>query len=78
MTAEADAHGPASLTKAAGWYGKWGNWSLLLSWAPIIGDGLTVAAGLLRAPFSVFFALVLVAKGGRYLIVAAAVGAFSR
>ncbi len=43
--------GPASLTKATGWYSKWGKWSLLLSWAPIIGDALTVAAGLLRAPF---------------------------
>jgi len=47
-------------------------------WGSIIGDGLTVAAGLLRAPFPIFFALVLIAKGGRYLIIAAAVGAFSR
>ena len=70
--------GPASLTKATRWYGKWGKWSLLFSWAPIIGDGLTLAAGLLRVPFPMFFALVLIAKGGRYLILAAAVGAFSR
>ena len=46
--------GPARLTKAAGWYGKWGKWSLLLSWAPLIGDGLTLAAGHSgpRLPFS--------------------------
>ena len=30
------------------WYGKWGRWSLLLSWVPIGGDALTVIAGVLR------------------------------
>ncbi len=39
---------PASLDRATGWYRRWGRWSLLRSWAPIGGDALTVAAGVLR------------------------------
>lgn len=66
-----------ALARAQRWYGRWGKWSLLLSWAPIVGDGLTLAAGLLRTPLSTFLPLVLVAKGGRYLAIAGAVGAFT-
>jgi membrane protein YqaA with SNARE-associated domain len=63
---------PAALERAQTWYRRYGKWSLLLSWAPIIGDPLTVAAGVLREPFPVFLALVTVAKVGRYLLLAAA------
>jgi len=63
--------GEADLDRAGRWYRRWGKWSLLLSWAPIIGDPLTVAAGVLREPLPVFLILVTVAKLGRYLIVAA-------
>lgn len=59
------------LDRAQGWYRRWGKWSLLLSWAPIIGDPLTVVAGVLREPFPVFLALVTIAKVGRYLVLAA-------
>jgi len=38
------------IAKAEGWYQRWGKWSLLLSWAPIVGDPLTVVAGVLRQP----------------------------
>ena len=58
------------VTKAEGWYQRWGKWSLLLSWAPIIGDPLTIVAGILRKPFPVFLALVTLAKVGRYIAVA--------
>lgn len=61
----------AALERAQGWYQRYGKWSLLLSWAPIIGDPLTVVAGVLREPFPVFLALVTVAKVGRYLLLAA-------
>ncbi len=61
----------ASIARAEAWYRRYGRWSLLLSWAPIVGDPLTVVAGLLREPFPVFLALVTVAKVGRYLVVAA-------
>ena len=52
------------------WYQRWGKWSLLLSWLPIIGDPLTVIAGVTRTPLLVFTAIVFVAKGMRYLAVA--------
>ena len=61
-----------ALARAEGWYRRWGRWSLLLSWVPVIGDPLTVAAGVLREPFLPFLALVTAAKLGRYLVVAAA------
>ncbi|WP_333825034.1 YqaA family protein [Pinisolibacter sp.] len=61
----------ADLDRAAAWYHRWGRWSLLLSWVPIIGDPLTVVAGILREPLPVFLVLVTVAKVGRYLVLAA-------
>lgn len=62
---------PATLQKASGWYHRYGRWSLLLSWVPLIGDPLTLAAGVLREPFFSFLGIVTVAKLARYLIVAA-------
>ncbi len=67
---------------AAGWersaamFNRWGLWTLLLSWLPIIGDGFTVLAGAARTPFPLFLALVTLAKGGRYIVLAAAIAAF--
>lgn len=62
---------PAALDKAARWYHRWGVWSLLLSWVPIIGDPLTVAAGVMRERLWRFLLLVAVAKLGRYIVLAA-------
>lgn len=59
------------LNKADRWFSKWGVWSLLLSWVPIIGDPITFAAGFLRVNFWLFTVLVVIAKGGRYLAVLA-------
>jgi membrane protein YqaA with SNARE-associated domain len=61
-----------ALTRAEGWYRRWGRWSLLLSWAPFIGDPLTVVAGVLREPFPTFLLLVAIAKTGRYIVLALA------
>lgn len=63
---------PTALGRAEGWYQRWGRWSLLLSWAPIIGDPLTVIAGVLREPFWSFVLLVAVAKTARYIVLALA------
>lgn len=63
--------GQPALDRATGWYRKWGRWSLLLSWAPLGGDALTVAAGVLREPFWSFLLLVTIAKAGRYCVLAA-------
>ncbi|UES48967.1 YqaA family protein [Roseibium aggregatum] len=61
---------PDKLAKATGWYHRYGRWSLLLSWAPIIGDPLTLAAGVLKEPFWSFTLLVAIAKTARYVAVA--------
>ncbi|MFW8596476.1 YqaA family protein [Cribrihabitans neustonicus] len=61
----------ARLDQASAWYGGWGRWSLLASWVPVIGDPLTLAAGVLREPLWRFAIVVTLAKGGRYLVVAA-------
>ena len=58
------------LSQATSWYGRYGRWSLLLSWVPVIGDPLTVVAGIMREPLSRFLLLVGIAKTGRYIIVA--------
>lgn len=63
--------GQPALERAQDWYRRYGRWSLLLSWAPIIGDPLTVVAGVLRESFPVFLTLVTIAKVGRYLMLAA-------
>jgi membrane protein YqaA with SNARE-associated domain len=61
---------PEKLERATGWYRRYGRWSLLMSWAPVVGDPLTLAAGVLKEPFWSFAILVAIAKTARYLIVA--------
>lgn len=58
-----------NLQKAQQRYQKYGYWSLLLSWVPIIGDPITLVAGLMRENFVRFLWIVSVAKIGRYLCV---------
>ena len=48
---------------------KYGKWSLLISWFPLIGDPITFAAGTLRYPIIPFLVLVSIGKFGRYLII---------
>ena len=54
------------MDKARGFFAKYGGWTLLLSWVPIIGDPLTFIAGVLRYDFKWFTFIVFVAKGTRY------------
>jgi membrane protein YqaA with SNARE-associated domain len=62
---------PEVLERAQGWYRRYGQWSLLLSWAPFVGDPLTLVAGVLREPLLNFVVLVAVAKTARYFAVVA-------
>ncbi|ENW94990.1 YqaA family protein [Acinetobacter dispersus] len=48
-------------------YHKYGFYSLLLSWTPVIGDPITLIAGLMKENFWRFLLIVTIAKGGRYL-----------
>ncbi len=56
--------------RAEAWYRRWGVWSLLLSWMPLIGDPITLIAGVMRTPFLPFILIVVVAKAARYAFVA--------
>ncbi|OBT17316.1 hypothetical protein A9264_00615 [Vibrio sp. UCD-FRSSP16_10] len=54
--------------KAIAWLQKYGYWSLLFSWAPIIGDPLCLAAGWLRMRFFPCLILIAIGKLLRYLV----------
>ncbi len=56
--------------KARGWYGKYGAWTLLLSWLPIVGDPICLAGGLMKTGFFRFSLLVFTGKLARYSVVA--------
>ena len=57
------------ITTSSKWFEKFGKWSLLFAWVPILGDPLTLVAGLLRVKFLDFIILVAIGKVSRYLIV---------
>jgi membrane protein YqaA with SNARE-associated domain len=61
---------PGQLARARRWYGRYGRWSLLASWVPVVGDPLTVVAGVLREPLWSFLLIVGFAKTARYITVA--------
>ena len=63
--------GAEKIERARAWYRRYGKWSLLMSWMPVIGDPLTLVAGILREPFPTFLALVAIAKTLRYIVLAA-------
>ena len=52
------------------WYQKFGRWTLLLSWVPIIGDPITVMAGIFKEPLKSFVFIVALAKTTRYVVIA--------
>ena len=57
------------ITISSKWFEKFGKWSLLFAWVPILGDPLTLVAGLLRVRFLDFIILVAIGKVSRYLII---------
>lgn len=54
------------LERASAWFERYGRWSLLLAWMPIVGDALTVIAGLFRMHLVPFLILVFIGKSARY------------
>jgi membrane protein YqaA with SNARE-associated domain len=60
----------AALARASAWYGRFGVWSLLFAWLPVIGDPLTLAAGVLRVELWRFLMLVTIGKAARYAFIA--------
>lgn len=57
------------LIKASSVFEKYGAWSLLFSWLPIIGDPLTFVAGIVRYSWWKFLMIVGFAKFARYIFV---------
>ena len=57
------------LEQAQRFYHKYGFYSLLLSWTPVIGDPITLVAGLFKENFWRFLIIVLIAKAGRYIFI---------
>jgi len=62
---------PRQIDKARVWFTKYGIWSLLLAWVPVIGDPLTVIAGMMRISIIPFLVLVTIGKFSRYALIAA-------
>ena len=60
------------LDRAGKWFSRYGVWSLLLAWVPVIGDPLTFVAGIMRVDFRLFLGLVAIGKAGRYAVLVAA------
>ena len=57
------------IERSSKWFSKFGKWSLLFAWVPILGDPLTLVAGLLRVRFLDFIILVAIGKVSRYLVI---------
>ncbi|OJF70830.1 hypothetical protein BK026_05840 [Alteromonas sp. V450] len=56
----------ATFDRASHTFTKWGKWSLFLCWVPIIGDPITLVAGVLRSPLWFFILAVTLSKTARY------------
>ncbi|MDC3341460.1 DedA family protein [Candidatus Pelagibacter sp.] len=57
------------IERSSKWFRKFGKWSLLFSWVPVVGDPLTLVAGILRVKFIDFIILVAIGKVSRYIFV---------
>lgn len=68
---------PASaeqLARAQRWFQHYGVWCLLLAWLPLVGDALTVIAGVMRVRLLWFVVLVGAGKTLRYAVAAGVAG----
>ena len=56
--------------RAKSWFNRYGSWSLLLAWLPMVGDPLCLVSGMLKTPLLRFAVLVTTGKGLRYTFLA--------
>ena len=56
----------ADISRASQWFQRYGVWSLLGSWLPIVGDALTIIAGATGVRLMLFLILVSIGKSLRY------------
>jgi membrane protein YqaA with SNARE-associated domain len=57
------------IENAQAWFQRYGFWSLLFAWLPIVGDALTLVAGVMRVRLWLFLLLVGGGKALRYISV---------
>ena len=60
----------AERRRAAALFQRYGSWSLLLTWVPVVGDPLCLVAGALRTGLTRFLILMVAGKLARYAAVA--------
>lgn len=60
---------PPQLARAQQHFQRYGQWSLLFAWMPVVGDPLTLLAGVMRVHFGLFLGLVTLGKATRYAVV---------
>jgi membrane protein YqaA with SNARE-associated domain len=60
---------PKQLEKGQAWFARYGKWSLLLAWLPVVGDPITLFAGIMRLHFGVFLVLTAIGKAARYAVI---------
>jgi len=58
-----------AIAQASELFNRYGKWSLLFAWLPVIGDPLTLVAGVLKIRFLPFLFLVTLGKAARYGII---------
>jgi len=63
--------GRETYARAARTFNRYGLWSLLFAWLPVIGDVLTVVAGAARVSLTPFVLLVAIGKAARYGVILA-------
>lgn len=61
----------SALLRSQNWFQRYGVWTLLFAWLPVVGDGLTFVAGVMRVRFVWFFLLTAFGKAVRYAVVIA-------
>lgn len=55
--------------KAEQLFNRYGVFSLLFTWLPVVGDGIALVSGILRTSIWYFLPLVLVGKAVRYALI---------
>jgi len=60
---------PPAQARAERWFARYGVWSLLFSWLPLVGDPLTLVAGVLQVRLLPFVLLVVTGKAARYALI---------
>lgn len=58
------------LERGIDWFRRYGVWSLLLAWLPVVGDPITFVAGMAKVRLPLFLPLVALGKGARYAVIA--------